>query len=83
MPESDNRPESAAPSPPSPRDATLGEVVGAVFSSFLGIRKGKAMHRDAVSIKPKQVVIVGIALAAVLVVTLLLLVRVIISAAGA
>ena len=68
---------------PKPRDATLPEVVGAVFSSFLGIRKGKAMQKDAVSIKPHQVVLVGIALAAVFVVSLLLLVRVIIRAAGA
>jgi Protein of unknown function (DUF2970) len=68
---------------PKPRDASLPEVVGAVFSSFLGIRKGKAMHKDAVSIKPHQVVVVGIALAAVFVVSLLLLVRVIIRAAGA
>jgi len=68
---------------PAPRDATLPEVVGAVFSSFLGIRKGKAMQKDAVSIKPHQVVLVGLALAAVFVVSLLLLVRVIIRAAGA
>ena len=68
---------------PKPRDASLPEVVGAVFSSFLGIRKGKAMHKDAVSIKPHQVVVVGIVLAAVFVVSLLLLVRVIIRAAGA
>ena len=79
------------PSPPSPppdepaqnAQASLLEVVGAVFSSFLGIRKGKAMQKDAVSIKPHQVVLVGIALAAVFVVSLLLLVRVIIRAAGA
>ena len=75
--------EPLAESPPKPRDATLPEVVGAVFSSFLGIRKGKAMQKDAVSIKPHQVVLVGIALAAVFVVSLLLLVRVIIRAAGA
>jgi len=75
--------ESPADHAPKPRDATLPEVVGAVFSSFLGIRKGKAMQKDAVSIKPHQVVLVGIALAAVFVVSLLLLVRVIIRAAGA
>lgn len=66
-----------------PRSASLLEVVGAVFGSFLGIRRGKAMRRDEVSIKPQQVIIVGIILAAVLVVSLLLLVRVIIRAAGA
>ena len=56
--------EPLAEHAPKPRDATLPEVVGAVFSSFLGIRKGKAMQKDAVSIKPHQVVLVGIVLAA-------------------
>lgn len=75
--------KSTPASPAPPRSASLLEVVGAVFGSFLGIRRGKAMRRDEVSIKPQQVIIVGIILAAVLVVSLLLLVRVIIRAAGA
>jgi len=70
------------PSPP-PRPATLVEVVGTVFSSFLGIRKGAAMRKDAVTIKPHQVILVGIALAAVFVGTLVLVVRLIIHSAGA
>jgi len=70
--------------PPSPaRPATLREVVGAVVWSFFGIRKGNAMRRDAVTIRPHQVVIVGVVLAALLVVLLLTLVRVILRAAGA
>lgn len=68
---------------PAPRNASLGEVAGAVFSSFLGIRKGNAMRKDAVTIRPHQVVLVGIGLAAVLVISLLLLVRLIIRLAGA
>ncbi|HEY8243054.1 MAG TPA: DUF2970 domain-containing protein [Casimicrobiaceae bacterium] len=75
-------PPSAEP-PPEGRPATLREVVGAVFWSFFGVRKGKAMQRDAVSIKPHQVIIVGVMFAALLVVLLLLLVRVILRAAGA
>jgi hypothetical protein len=77
------------PSPdPSPddatrRNATLPEVVAAVFSSFLGIRKGKAMRKDAVAIRPHQVIVVGIVLAAVFVVSLILVVRLIIRVAGA
>ncbi len=79
------------PSPPSPppdepaqnAPASLLEVVGAVFWSFFGVRRGNAMRRDAVAIRPHQVIIVGIVLAVVFVVTLLVLVRVIISAAGA
>ena len=69
--------------PPEGRPATLREVVGAVFWSFFGVRKGNAMRRDAVAIRPHQVIIVGIVLAALLVVLLLTLVRVILRAAGA
>ena len=69
--------------PPAPRPATLREVVGAVFWSFFGVRKGKAMRRDAVSIRPHQVIIVGVVLAALFVFSLLGLVRLIMRAAGA
>lgn len=55
----------------------MREVIGAVFWSFFGIRKGDAMRRDAVTIKPHQVIVVGILLAAVLVASLLILVRMI------
>jgi hypothetical protein len=71
------------PDEPPPRDATLREVVGTVFSSFLGIRKGSAMRRDAVRLRPHQVILTAIALAAVFVVTLILAVRFIIRSAGA
>jgi hypothetical protein len=74
-------PPPAPPDPPDtstpPRRATMREVIGAVFWSFFGIRKGDAMRRDAVTIKPHQVIVVGILLAAVLVATLLILVRMI------
>ena len=73
---------SPDPDPP-PRPATLREVAGTVFSSFLGIRKGAAMRKDAVTVKPHQVVLVGLALAAVFVVTLVLVVRLVIRTAGA
>ncbi|MFO1325063.1 MAG: DUF2970 domain-containing protein [Burkholderiales bacterium] len=65
-----------------PRNASLLEVVGAVFGSFLGIRKGHAMRKDAVTIRPHQVILVGIVLAALFVVSLLLLVRTIMRSAG-
>lgn len=73
---------SADPAPP-PRNATWLEVVPVVLSSFLGIRKGKAMRRDAVSIRPVQVIVVGLLGAAVLVTCLVLLVRLILRSAGA
>jgi uncharacterized transporter YbjL len=71
-------PASRPPDPTPPRrPATLREIVGAVFWSFFGVRKGEAMRRDTVTIKPHQVIIVGILCAAVLVATLLVIVRVI------
>ena len=74
-------PPPPAPAPPDPdrpaRPATLREIVGAVFWSFFGVRKGEAMRRDTVTIKPHQVIIVGILIAAGLVVALLILVRLI------
>jgi hypothetical protein len=71
------------PPPPSePRTATLREVIATVFSSFLGIRKGAAMRKDAVTVRPYQVIIVGILAAAMFVGVLLGVVRLIIRAAA-
>lgn len=76
----------SAPDPPDPTarpNASLGQVVGAVFWSFFGVRKGKAMREDAVTIRPHQVIIVGVVLAALFVFALLALVRIILRSAGA
>jgi hypothetical protein len=77
MPFPDDPPGSGPPTPTEPKNATLPQVAGAVFWSFFGVRKGKAMQRDAVTIKPLQVIVVGVALAAVIVFALLALVRVV------
>jgi hypothetical protein len=66
------RAETPDANPPS---ASLLHVAGVVLSSFFGIRKGRAMQRDAVTIKPAQVIVVGILGAALLVLGLVLLVR--------
>jgi hypothetical protein len=52
-------PEPSPPDPP-PARATLLQVAGAVFWSFFGVRKGKDMERDAVTIKPLHIVIAGL-----------------------
>ena len=62
----------------NPRNASLLHVAGVVLSSFFGIRKGQAMQRDAVTIKPALVIVVGVLAAALLVLGLVLLVRYII-----
>jgi hypothetical protein len=63
--------------PPPATQATLRQVLNAVLWSFFGVRKGDAMRRDAVTIRPHQVIIVGVLIAAVLVVILLIVVRLI------
>jgi hypothetical protein len=72
-------PPSSEPTETPNRPANLIEVVRAVLWSFLGIRRNDAMRRDVVTIRPHQVIIVGVIFAAILVVTLLGLVRIIIA----
>ena len=73
---------SSPPPDPPPRPATLPEVARTVFWSFFGVRKGAAMRKDTVSVKPHQVILVGIALAVVFVLALVLLVRLVIHSAA-
>lgn len=57
-----------------PRKASALQVARAVFWSFLGIRKRAAHERDAVTIRPVQVIVAGIIGAIILVLGLLALV---------
>ena len=59
--------------------APFSQVIGAVFWSFFGVRRNQAMRDDLARIRPHQVIIVGVVLAALFVLTLLLIVRVIIA----
>ena len=63
------------------RDIPAGR--GAVFWSFFGVRKGRAMAQDAVTIKPLHVVVVGLLAGAAFIATLLVIVRLVIRSAGA
>jgi Protein of unknown function (DUF2970) len=58
-----------------PRKATPIQVVKAVLSAFIGIRKGAAHERDAVTIKPVQVIVTGVIAAVIFVLSLVMLVR--------
>jgi DUF2970 family protein len=60
--------------PPAQRAAGFLQVLGAVFWSFLGIRRRAAGERDMVTIKPLHVIVAGLLAAAALVGALLLLV---------
>ena len=59
----------------SPRKATPLQVAKAVLSAFIGIRKGSAHERDAVTITPVQVIVAGLIGAAIFVASLITLVR--------
>jgi len=59
----------------APKRATPLQVAKAVFWSFLGIRKRRDYETDSVELSPKQVIIAGLIGAAILVLSLLLLVR--------
>jgi hypothetical protein len=61
-----------------PASATPLQVAKAVFWSFLGIRRRAAYEKDAVSLKPAQVIVAGLIGAVILVISLITLVRFII-----
>jgi hypothetical protein len=55
------------------------QVAKAVFWSFLGIRRRSDYEADSVKLKPQQVIIAGLIGAAIFVLSLILLVRLVIS----
>ncbi len=65
----------------SERNASFLQVAKAVFWSFLGIRRRSEHESDAVRLKPIQVIIAGLIGAALFILTLLVVVRFVISSA--
>lgn len=59
----------------TPRKATPLQVVKAVLSAFVGIRKRSAHEHDAVTLSPAQVIIAAIIAAVIFVLSLVMLVR--------
>ena len=58
------------------------QVVKAVLSAFIGIRRGAAHESDAARITPVQAIVAGIAAAAILVASVALLVHLVMSRLG-
>jgi hypothetical protein len=71
------RPERPEPAP-SERQASLLQTVKAVASSFFGVRGRRAHEQDMAKLNPVVVIGVGIALAAVFVLTLITIVRMVV-----
>ena len=63
------------------RNATPLQVVKAVLWSFLGIRRRSEHEADAVRLKPAHVIVAGLVLAALFVITLIVIVRIVIGSA--
>jgi len=53
-------PPPPSPEPPPRPTASFLQIANAVFWSFFGVRKGKHMQQDAVTIRPHHVVIIGL-----------------------
>ena len=73
---------SSMRSEPGPKTASPLRVAGAVFWSFLGVRKGVEHEKDLARIKPAQVVIAGLVGALIFVLSLVLLVKFIVGRAA-
>ena len=67
--------EHREPAGEPPRRAGPWQVMKAVLSAFVGIRKGAAHDHDMATITPVQAIVAGIIAAAIFVVSLILLVR--------
>ncbi len=59
----------------SPRRASLFEAVRTVLAAFFGVRRRTGHDRDTAQVSPLQIVIVAVVLAALFVVTLVAIVR--------
>jgi hypothetical protein len=66
----------------APKTASPLQVAKAVFWSFLGVRKRAAHAADVTQLKPAQVIVAGLIGAAIFVLSLVLLVKFIISRAA-
>mgnify|MGYP001403952464 CR=1 FL=1 len=53
------------------------QAVAAVLSAFIGIRKSSARDRDLATVKPLHVIIAGVVAAAIFVITIVTVVRMI------
>jgi hypothetical protein len=76
---SDPEPPVRRESPASDPRPTFFQIVAAVFWSFFGVRKKRRLDEDAAAIKPIHVVVAGLIGGLVFVLTLILLVRIVVS----
>jgi len=71
--------DNAPPNPPRQRSAGPFQIASAVFWGFFGVRKRRNLEQDVTTIKPQHIVIAGVIGAALFVLLLLLIVRLIVT----
>ena len=67
------------PDPPPRRSAGPLQIARAVFWGFFGVRKQRGLEQDVTTIKPQHIVIAGVIGAALFVLLLILIVRLIVA----
>ena len=67
------------PDPPPRRSAGPLQIASAVFWGFFGVRKQRKLEQDVTTIKPQHIVIAGIIGAALFVLLLIVIVRLIVA----
>ena len=67
------------PDPPPRRSAGPLQIASAVFWGFFGVRKQRKLEQDATTIKPQHIVIAGVIGAALFVLLLIVIVRLIVA----
>ena len=71
-----NRDAGKEAPPPTPRKASFGATMKAVFWSFFGIRKRSDYERDSASLNPLHVIIAGLIGVLIFIGVLIALVRI-------
>ena len=62
-----------------PRSAGFIQVVGAVLSAFVGIRRRQAADRDHIAVKPAHLIVAGVLCALLFIASLVIVVRLVVA----
>ena len=71
--------DNLRPDPPPQRSASPLQIASAVFWGFFGVRKQQKLEQDVATIKPHHIVIAGVIGAALFVLLLIVIVRLIVT----
>jgi hypothetical protein len=71
--------DNPRPDPPPRRSAGPLQIASAIFWGFFGVRKQRNLEQDATTIKPQHIVIAGVIGAALFVLLLIMIVRLIVA----